>query len=154
MLKDIQFSLKNSFKGALSHINPVKAVTELDIKDARKHISEESHNIWQLLFHAVFWQDMFIENIKGNDPKWDDEGSWPTEEHMQNDENFEKLKNRFKEGVEELEKLMETLDLEEKLPNNRDIPRLQLFTVTITHNSYHVGQIVFLKKILNEQHSG
>lgn len=151
MLEEIQFSLKNSLKGALSHINPAKAISELEIDIARIHISEDSHSIWQLLFHTVFWQDIFIENIKGNDPKWDDEGSWPTEEYMKKDENFEKLKKRFVDGLEALEELLERHDLQEKLPNNRNVPRIQLFTVAMTHNSYHVGQIMFLKKILKEQ---
>ena len=149
MLETIKHSLSNSLRGTLSHINPVKAISELDIDIAKTRLTEDTHSIWELLFHTIFWQDIFIENIKGNDPKWEDEGSWPTEEYMQKDENFVKLKNRFKEGVEELERLMKTHDLEEKLKNTRDEPRLQLFIVAITHNSYHTGQIMFLKKILN-----
>jgi uncharacterized damage-inducible protein DinB len=103
------------------------------------------------LFHIVFWQNIFIENIKGNNPKWDDKGSWPTEEHMQNDGNFEELKARFKEGIEEIEQLIETVDFKERLDFWKKEPIMQFIIVAITHNSYHIGQIIILKNTLASQ---
>ncbi|MCE7742161.1 MAG: DinB family protein [Candidatus Heimdallarchaeota archaeon] len=149
MKEAIQYSLKNGLKGAFSHSNPVEAIASLDVSISRKRLAVDSHSIWEILFHIVFWQDIFIENIKGNDPEWDDKGSWPTEEHMEKKENFEQLKVRFKEGIEEIEKLTETVDLEERLifGDNRP-PRLQFVIVAITHNSYHTGQLLILRNIL------
>ncbi|MHA1200747.1 MAG: DinB family protein, partial [Candidatus Heimdallarchaeaceae archaeon] len=111
----------------------------------------KSHSIWEILYHIVFWQDIFIENIKGNDPKWDDEGSWLKEEEMQEDRNFKKLQERFKEGKEEIERLIESTNLDEKLVYCRNEPRLQLIIVAITHNSYHTGQILIIRNILKPQ---
>ena len=139
MKEIVTHSLRNGLKGAMSHKDPVKTISELDIDIAKKKVSEDSHSIWQILFHIVFWLDIFIENIKGNDPKWEDEASWPSEEHMDQDSNFVILQQKFVKGIEELNQLMEQLDLEEKLEPCRNEPRLQLFLVAITHNSYHTG---------------
>ncbi|MHA1200234.1 MAG: DinB family protein, partial [Candidatus Heimdallarchaeaceae archaeon] len=111
----LQHSLKNGLKGSFSHANPVEAISELEVETAKTRLEGKSHSIWEILYHIVFWQDIFIENINGNDPKWDDEGSWPKEEEMQEDKNFKKLQERFKEGKEEIERLIESTDLDEKL---------------------------------------
>lgn len=151
MINIIQHSLKNGISGAFSHVNPLEAIANLDLNIARKRLDEVSHSIWEILYHIVFWQDIFIENIKENNPKWDDEKSWLTEKHMQKDENFEQLKERFEEGIEEIGKLIDTVDLEKKLSFWENEPILQFIVVAITHNSYHIGQIMVIKKILNSQ---
>ena len=140
-------SLKNGLKGAFAHANPIKAISELDIDlaTARKRLTEDTHSIWDILFHLVFWQEIFIENIKGNDPKWDDEGSWPTDEHLQEDSNFDKLRKKFVDGIKEINNLIENENLEERLEFWRNEPKLQFVVVAMTHNSYHTAQILLLK---------
>ena len=152
MLEIVLNSLKKGLAGAHSHINPLKAINELDISiDQARQKIEGLHSIWEILFHLVFWQDIFIENIKGNDAKWDDKGSWPTEEHLQKDENFQKLKERFIEGLKEVEVLIEEVNLKDRLPFWHNNPVLQFIVILITHNSYHIGQIMILKNILKTQ---
>jgi uncharacterized damage-inducible protein DinB len=146
MLEFIQKSLVKGLKGAYSHINPLEAILDSDASIARTKVEGVNHSIWEILHHIVVWQEIFIENIKGNNPDWENPGDWLTEESMQNDDDFSKLLQRYRGGFKELENLITTVDMSSTSPYWKDDPILQFIVVAITHNSYHIGQIMAIKR--------
>ncbi len=148
MLEQIQNSLKKGLAGAHSHINPLDAISDIDADLARKRLNEDSHSIWDILYHLVIWQDIFIENIKGKEADWEVQ-SWLTNESKLENEEFYNLKEKFKAGLLELKNLIEYVNLAEGLSFWHNDPVVQFVVVAITHNSYHTGQILYLKKILS-----
>ena len=146
MLVFLQKSLGKGLNGAHSHINPLEAISDLDANIARTRIKGVNHSIWELLHHIVVWQNIFIENIKGNNPDWENVENWPTEESMERDDNFNVLLKRYQEGFREIENLINTVDLSKTSPYWKDDPILQFVVVAITHNSYHIGQIMAIKR--------
>ena len=147
MKEIIENSLRKGLEGAHSHINPLDAILDIGASLARKRLMDNSHSIWEILYHLIIWQDIFTQNIKGTEANWD-VNSWPTEDEMKLDEDFEQLKERFKKGWKEIEGLIESVDLSEQLSFGNNDPIMQFAIVAITHNSYHIGQIMYLKKIL------
>ena len=147
MKEIVESSLKKGLIGAHSHINPLEAISDIDASLARKRLMDNSHSIWEILYHIVIWQDIFIENIKGNEANWE-VNSWPVENEMQSDEDFENLKGRFKRGLKEIKELIKSVNLAEQLSFWHNDPVLQFAVVAITHNSYHIGQIMYLKNLI------
>lgn len=148
MLESVRDSLTNGLNGANSHIAPLKAISGIDPSLARKKLEHYPHNIWELLHHIVVWQDVLIENLKGNNPDWKGVQNWPTEESMQVEKNFYDLLERYKEGLKELDALTKTVELTRPMSEEYKDPIIHLVIVAITHNSYHLGQIMLLKKSL------
>ena len=148
MLESVRDSLTNGLNGANSHISPLKAISDIDSSLARKKLEPYPHNIWELLHHIVVWQDVLIENLKGNNPDWKGVQNSPTEESMQVEENFYYLRERYKEGLKELDALTRKVDLTRPMSEEYKDPIIHLAIVAINHNSYHLGQIMLLKKSL------
>ncbi|MCG3222690.1 MAG: DinB family protein [Candidatus Heimdallarchaeota archaeon] len=149
MIEILQDVFKKGLDGYNSHINPEKAISDLDSRLAKINLDGFPHSIWDLLHHMVTWQDVVINSIKGKDIDWDDiskNKNWPTLESKEDDSNFDKLKNRFIEGIQQVSNIIKTADLSKPIPSWRNIPNMQAIMIVITHNSYHLGQIMVLKK--------
>ena len=58
---------------------------------------------------------------------------------------------RAHKGLKEVEVLIEEVNLKDRLPFWHNNPVLQFIVILITHNSYHIGQIMILKNILKTQ---
>ena len=142
----LQKSLTRGLEGKYSHIDPLEAIEGIDVSLARKKVEGATHTIWQLLHHIVVWQEIFIENIKGKEANWQPTDNWPSEETMEVDENFYKLLDRYKEGIKEIKELIKTIDFYKMLSFWEDDPVIQFIIIAITHNSYHIGQIMSIKR--------
>ncbi|MHA2309657.1 MAG: hypothetical protein ACXABJ_10290, partial [Candidatus Heimdallarchaeaceae archaeon] len=58
---------------------------------------------------------------------------------------------KFKEDFQKVEELAKSVDFSKPIPSWQDNPSMQAFMVAITHNSYHLGQILVLKKALQSK---
>lgn len=157
MLEILQDVFTRGLEGLDSHINPEKALLNVDAELAKKKIEKFHHSIWDLLHHMDTWQNVVIESIEGKDIDWEDiskNKNWPTEESKNNSKNFERLMTSFLEGTNRVKQLIKSTDLAKPIPSWRDVPALTALMVVITHNSYHLGQIMVLKKnLLKEEGS-
>lgn len=98
-----------------------------------------NHSVGQLTYHLLFWDRYALQDFKG-------------EKHEKfsgnNDETFNKFDSKtwndtvqqLDQVLTDLEKWVETAD-EEKLKNVA-----QTFTHISTHNAYHIGQIIYVRK--------
>ncbi|MHA1960729.1 MAG: DinB family protein [Candidatus Thorarchaeota archaeon] len=134
-----------------AHVDPLIAIDGLTPTQARQNPKGSSCSVWRILFHMVHWQDLAIRAMSGERINWDESGKkgWPERDIMFLDTEWEALVERFVEGVKHLEVLLRLGGLTEPLAGWKNKPLADLFMISIIHNSYHIGQIVLLRKMLN-----
>jgi len=115
------------------------AVKGLTADQANWTDGKGNHSVGQLAYHLVFWNRRNLQVLKGEKPE---------KFSGNNDETFDKFDaktwnetvQQLDEVMKELEKWVETAD-EAKLKENA-----QVFTHISTHNAYHIGQIIYVRK--------
>jgi hypothetical protein len=116
------------------------AVDGLTAEQASWQPSGGGHSAGQLTYHLLFWNRRALAKFKNEDP-----GKFGGN----NDETFEKFDaKQWSDTVKDLDQVMTDL---EKLVESTDDQQLAKWADTIgnicTHNAYHVGQIVYLRKL-------
>jgi uncharacterized damage-inducible protein DinB len=115
------------------------AVKGLTAEQANWTDGKGNHSVGQLAYHLVFWNRRNLMVLKGEKPE---------KFSGNNDETFDKFDSKtwndivkqLDEVMNELEKFVETAD-EAKLKEFA-----QTFTHISTHNAYHIGQIIYVRK--------
>ena len=115
------------------------AVKGLTAEQANWTDGKGNHSVGQLAYHIVFWNRRNLQVLKGEKPE---------KFSGNNDETFDKFDakswnetvQQLDQVMNELEKWVETAD-EAKLKENA-----QVFTHISTHNAYHIGQIIYVRK--------
>ena len=144
-------AITDGLYGKNTHITPKKALEGLTPSNAKIKPGNDYHSSWESLHHIVVWQETTFEVIKGNPVDWKDitkNQNWPKEGYLLNDNNFHNLVNKFENGLIEAESLFKTIDLHKPIPDWNNAPIIQAIIVLLQHNSYHLGQIMAVRKIL------
>lgn len=115
------------------------AVKGLTPEQANWTDGKGNHSVGQLAYHLVYWNRRNLQKVRGE----------PLEKYGgNNDETFDKFDSKtwnetvrqLDEVMKDLENWVETAD-EAKLAEN-----VQVFTHISTHNAYHIGQIIYVRK--------
>jgi uncharacterized damage-inducible protein DinB len=140
--------LTNGLKADLSHVDPVEALSGLSHKEAAQELNPDHYSSWELLYHAVYWQERILDAIKGKPVNWDEaaESDWPSYEEQEK-HSWDELVDKFENGIEEAERLIDSIDADAPLHRWRDMPAARAFMILELHNSYHIGQIVANRKM-------
>jgi hypothetical protein len=116
------------------------AVDGLSAEQASWVPSAGGHSAGQLTYHLLFWTRRNLQRLKGE-----------SQESFggNNDETFVKFdEKQWKDTVKQLDQVMTEL---EKFVESADEKKLTSMATTIanisTHNAYHVGQIVYVRKL-------
>jgi len=143
-------------KGA--HVSPLACVEDLSAELAGTSVSGFPYSIWQILGHLNYWMDYEFQRIDGHPRPYPAcaADSWPREpkpaskaewrgEVSQLAKNLEAMARLAKSDVEVLARPVEiTTPDHTQLSNSVEAVLWQ----TLVHNSYHVGQIVLLRRLL------
>lgn len=110
------------------------------------------HSAWQLLEHMrIAQQDIldFSRNPKYRDKKFPDD-YWPTTEAPPNDAAWDESVRQFQEDLQEIQDLLADTknDLLAKIAHGSGQTLLREALVAADHNAYHLGQLVYLRKML------
>jgi DinB superfamily len=111
------------------------------------------HTAWQLLEHMRIaqWDILeFSRDAKHISPKWP-EGYWPESEAPPSDASWKKSIASFHHDLEEMKKLVSKAgekQLFAPIPHGDGQTLLREALLIADHNSYHLGQLMFLKKML------
>jgi uncharacterized damage-inducible protein DinB len=110
------------------------------------------HSAWQLLEHLRIAQHDILEfsrNPKHESPKFP-EGYWPGSDAPPDAKAWQASVRSFERDARELEELMQDAkqDLFRPFTHGDGQTLLREALVVAAHNSYHLGQLVFLKKML------
>jgi hypothetical protein len=110
------------------------------------------HSAWQLVEHMRIaqWDILeFSRNPKHKSPKWPDE-YWPSAAAPPDAGAWEKSVESFEADAEAMAALIQdaSADLFAKIEGGDGQTLLREACVVAAHNSYHLGQLEFLKKML------
>jgi uncharacterized damage-inducible protein DinB len=116
------------------------AVKGLTPEQASWSDGKGNHSVGQLAYHLVFWNQQSLARLKGEQP--------PQKYSGNNEETFDKFDAKtWSETVRELDQVLTDL---EKWVETADESKLkeeaQRLTHISTHNAYHIGQIIFVRK--------
>jgi hypothetical protein len=110
------------------------------------------HTAWELLEHMRIaqWDILeFSRHAKHVSPKWP-EGYWPKTEKPPSDEAWTASIARIKKDLADMQKLVEDpkTDLYAKIPHGTGQNILRESLLVADHNSYHIGQLLLLRRLL------
>jgi len=143
MLKKV---LSQALSGKDAHIGPACAVEGIGWEHASARADDIPHTIFQLLNHMIYWQDWTIRWLDGGDPPLPEHASlsWPGEACPKNQSDWEQAVENFLNGLEELKRRCQERELSSK--HGKWSP-LEIFNIIALHNSYHLGQLVFARRM-------
>ena len=115
------------------------AVKGLTAEQASWTDGKGNHSVGQLAYHLVFWNRRNLQVLRGEKPE---------KFSGNNDETFDKFDTKsWNETVQQLDNVMKEL---EKWAETADEAKLKesaaVFTHISTHNAYHIGQIIYVRK--------
>jgi uncharacterized damage-inducible protein DinB len=115
------------------------AVAGLTAEQANWSDGHGNHSVGQLAYHILYWDQRNLAKFKGETP---------AKYSGNNDETFTQFDS--KNWADTVRQLDEVMTEWEKAVENADDKKLEEWAPAIarigTHNAYHVGQIVFVRK--------
>jgi uncharacterized damage-inducible protein DinB len=139
-LREVLLAELKSTHGAEEWFVPANiAVKGLTAEQASWTDGKGNHSVGELAYHLVFWNRRNLQALKGEKPE---------KFSGNNDETFDKFDSKkWNETVQQLDEVMNEL---EKWVETADEAKLkesaQVFTHISTHNAYHIGQIIYVRK--------
>lgn len=149
---DVRKQLLDAIRGHQAHIEFSAAVKDFPAELQGKKPAGAPHSAWQLLEHLRIAQSDILEfsrNPKHISPNWP-EGYWPRTEAPPNARAWSESVAAFERDRKEFLALVADpkLDLFQRFPHGEGQTLLREALLVASHNSYHLGQLVFLKKML------
>jgi hypothetical protein len=147
--------LLDAIRGHQAHIEFDAAVKDFPPELQGRKPAGAPHSAWQLLEHLRIAQSDILEfsrDPKHKSPDWP-EGYWPHAEAPPSPSAWSQSVAAFKRDAKELGALVSDpeSDLFHPLAHGEGQTLLREALLVASHNSYHLGQLVFLKKILLHQ---
>ncbi len=139
-----------------------KALAHATVKDAINNLKPELRNVqpqkgihsaWEEFEHMRITQEDILRytlNPDWKSPKWPQE-YWPDNGKL-NDKIWNNSVTRFFSDLHELINLTKDpkIDLTSEIPHGEGRTYLREILLVIDHNAYHCGQIVIVRKLLND----
>jgi hypothetical protein len=150
--KILREQLLHAMRGDQSHIDFESVVSDFPIEQTGAKPPSAPHSAWQLLEHMRIAQHDILEfsrDPKHKSPKWP-EGYWPKTEAPPDKHAWDESVATFRKEAKALEDLVldSDQDLFKPIEGGSGQTLLREALVAAAHNSYHLGQIMFLKKML------
>lgn len=143
-------TLGHALRGHGAHVEVSAALDALDWRVAGQRPAGAPHSIFQILRHMIFWQEIYAQRLTGAvapSPAHAPEG-WPGEPAPRSEAEWTAAVRRFNDGLGAIEALLRAETLDEVMPNFGHRTRAEAFAFVASHNSYHLGQIVLLRRML------
>lgn len=147
--------LVDAIRGDQAHLDFDSAIKDFprEIRGSKPHGAP--HTAWELLEHLrIAQRDIldFSRNPKHQSPEWP-KAYWPSTEAPPNEKAWDTSVRAFQNDAREFNKLVEdpAQDLFKAFEHGDGQTLLREALLVASHNSYHLGQLVFLKKMLLSQ---
>ncbi len=145
----------NLLAGKGAHVSFVETVADFPAELRGKRAGTAPHTAWQLLEHLrIAQRDIldFCRNPKHESPKWP-EGYWPPTETAPDVKAWDGSVRQFNEDAKEMSKLIadKKADLFAAIPSGKGQTLLREALLVADHNAYHLGQLMFLRKMLEAE---
>lgn len=133
--------------GKDAHVVNATVLEGLDWKLAGARPDGVPHSVFQLVNHMIYWQEWVRRWLDGKRPKVPKHaaGGWPGGVSPANRREWEQAVRRFRNSLNGLERR----SCKEKLLSKPGkMTGLEMLHSVGSHNSYHVGQVAFLRQQL------
>jgi len=141
-----------SLSGKGAHMSFDQALKGFPKELIGKGVPDFPHTPWRLVFHLRITQWDILEfsrDPKHESPKWP-EGYWPRHDAPESAKEWDETITTFRSDQEEMVALVrdQKNDLTAPFPHGQGQTLLREALLVIDHNSYHVGQLVDLRRLL------
>jgi uncharacterized damage-inducible protein DinB len=151
-------ALTELLHGKGSHVDPIACIEDLPAELAARYITGFPHSIGQLVFHMNFWMDYDLRRIRGEKPPYPQHNaeSFPDRTTPKDSKEWNELRERFAALLKETAAFADATpaELAREVEPTHPSHKERASTVEaglwqlVAHNSYHVGQIAMLRRIL------
>jgi DinB superfamily len=150
--EQLRQQLVDAIRGHQAHIGFNSAIKDFPPAIQGTKPPDAPHTAWQLLEHMRIAQNDILEfsrNPQHKSPQWPDE-YWPETEAPPDEEAWSKSVASFQQDAEAMTKLVQNpqIDLFKSFAHGEGQTLLREALLVASHNSYHLGQLMFLKKTL------
>ncbi len=138
-------SIGKALSGKGSHVEVEPALEGLDWEAAGARPPGAEHSVFQQLNHMSYWQDFALAWLAGSMPPTPKHAaeSWPGPAAPEGETEWQGALDRFSKGLAKMRRHAAQEDL---LADRGGKSVLEILQLIATHNSYHVGQIVSLRR--------
>lgn len=146
--------LVDAMRGHHAHVEFDSAIKDFPAELRGRKPPGAPHSAWELLEHMrIAQRDIldFSRSPQHESPKWP-EGYWPSMEAPPDERAWDRSVAAFNKDAREFNVLVNDSEnnLFRKFEHGSGQTLLREALLLATHNSYHLGQLVFLKKMLLE----
>jgi uncharacterized damage-inducible protein DinB len=140
---------RRALSGRASHAETNEVFSGLGWKAAGLKPRGVPHSVYQLLKHMSYWQDWVVAWLEGESPAAPRHasGSWPAEAGPSSRRDWDEAVKQFRRGLGKLERACRGAALPSGRHGKR---RLEMLHTIGAHNSYHAGQVAFLRQLLGK----
>ncbi|MBW3551919.1 MAG: DinB family protein [Gemmatimonadetes bacterium] len=139
-------ALVRMLDGTGAHASTVGSLEDLDEELAAARQEGWPYSCHEVLLHIVFWQDLFLARLEARPaplPAHAEDG-WPDPGRNR----WTDTVGRFTRGLDAAKAHAAGGDLAARLADWKGIRRGEGLAILAQHNSYHLGQIVLLRRVL------
>ena len=138
--------------GGGAHVKFDEVIADFPVRHRGVKPAHAPHTAWQLLEHMRIaqWDILeFSRSAKHLSPEWPS-GYWPSGEKPPNAAAWKSSVAKFKKDLGAMEKLIKNpkTDLHAKIPHGSGQTIFREALLIADHNSYHLGQLVLLRRLL------
>jgi uncharacterized damage-inducible protein DinB len=152
-----QSTLIELLYGKGAHADPIASVHGISTELASRRLQGYPHSIFQVLSHMNFWMEYELRRIRQEHRPYPAHASesWPSDSSPASDGEWTRAQARFIALIGELSALAQSdpefLNREVKATHavHSQPSVLAVLWQMAAHNSYHLGQIVLLRRLLN-----
>ena len=145
--------IATSLSGRGAHVPFEKAVADFPLELAGRRVPGLAHGPWEILYHLWIaqWDILeFVRDPSHKSPAWP-QGYWPKEQAPESASQWHGTVKKFREDLDSMIGLVRdpANDLLAPFPHGEGQTLLREALLIIDHNSYHVGQLVDVRRSLN-----
>jgi hypothetical protein len=150
--KTLRDHLVNLLRGGAAHLDFDAAIAELPVALRGAKVPGVPHTPWRLLEHLRIaqWDILeFSRNAAHVSPAFPD-GYWPNSDSPPNPAAWERSVAAFRADLQAMQDLVAdpATDLFARIPHGQGQTILREALLLADHNSYHLGQLVLLRRAL------
>ncbi len=152
--KILRDHLVKLLKGGQAFVTAEQALKNVKPELRNKRPADEIHSVWENLEHMRIAQEDILKyavDAEWKSPAWP-EGYWPSEKNIIDDRKWNNSVSSFLKDREQVIRLAldKKIDLTSVIPHIKAHTYLREILLVADHNAYHLGQIVIVRKLLND----
>jgi DinB family protein len=153
--QSIRDQVSKLLEGGMAHLKLQDEIEAFPFDRAATTVNGAPYNAWQLLEHIRIAQHDILEFSRSEShvsPSWPD-GYWPENEAPRDLEEWNQSISQVLDDLEAMKKLVNNpaVDIHAKIPWGDGQTVLREALLVADHNAYHLGQLVMLRRMLDEE---